>query len=213
MKLANATIIAILLSLFVTFSIASADMMTYNGASLTENVGFHGEGLLADGKIVPAGLLSITYQDEDLLAFCVDAEQYAGSGLVTEKGIDFLNNSSSVAYLYETYVDSATTSELAAGLGVALWEVLYENSDNGFDATSGRLYITGNDDVVLAANAMLLNMPDDYESVMNLTVLQSPCKQDLLIGGAGSVPEPATLGLLFIGLPLILKRSRRRRTV
>jgi len=210
MKLTNAAIIAILFSLFVTFSIASADMMTYNGKSLTENVRFHGQGLTADGKIVPAGLLSVTYRDEDIQAFCVDADQYAGSGWVTEEGVDFLNNSSYVAFLYETYAESAVTSELAAGLGVALWEVLYECSCNGFDATSGRLYITGNDDVAQAANAMLLNMPEDYESVMNLTVLHSACKQDLLFGGLGSVPEPATLGLLFIGIPLIIKRSRRR---
>ncbi len=211
MKLTNASILAVVLSLSVTASIASADMMTYNGPSLTEYVTFHCQGFSADGKNVPVGLYSVTYQNQQFEAFCVDAEQYAGTGQVTEQGIDFLHNGSLVAYLYETYVELATTSELAAALGVSLWEVLYENEANGFDASSGRLYITGNADVTAAANAMLLDMPDDYQSVMTLTVLHSDGKQDMLVAGLGSVPAPATLGLLLMGVPLLLNASRRRR--
>jgi len=211
MKLTNTTVLAVLLSLSVTASIASADMMTYNGPSLTEHVRFHGQGMLADGKRVPAGLYGVTYQDQQLQAFCVDAEHYAGNCQVTEEGVDFLHNGSLVAYLYETYINSATTSELAAGLGVALWEVLYEDEANGFDASSGYFHITSNPGVTAAANTMLLDMPDDYQSVLDLTVLHSDCKQDMLVSGLGVVPEPATLGLLLLGAPLLVKVSRRRR--
>ena len=211
MKLTNTTILAVLLSLFVTTSIASADMMFYNGSSLTEHVTFHRQGFSADGENVLAGLYSVTYQNRPFQAFCVDAKHYAGTTGVTEEGTDFLHNGSLVAYLYETYIDSATTSEAAAGLGVALWEVLYEDEANGFDASSGQFHITRNADVSVAANAMLLNMPDDYQPVMDLTVLHSEDRQDMLVGGLGSVPEPTTLGLLLIGTPLLLRASRRRR--
>jgi len=211
MKLTNTTVLALLLSLSATASIASADMMTYDGKYLTEYVRFHGRGMLANGRRVAAGLYDVTYQDEQFHAFCVDAKHYAGNCQVTEEGVDFLHNGSLVAYLYETYIDSATTSERAAGLGVALWEVLYEDEANGFDASSGYFHITSNPGVTAAANEMLQNMPDDYQSVLDLTVLHCNCKQDMLVSGLGTVPEPTTLGLLLLGAPLLVKVSRRRR--
>ncbi len=211
MKLTTTAILVVLLSLLATTSIASADMMTYDGKFLTERVRFHCPDMKVDGRTVPVGLYNVTYKNKSLKAFCVDAHQYAGTGDVTERGIDFLNNSSYVAYLYETYMDTATTSDQAAGLGVAIWEVLYEEQHNEFDASDGWFHISQNADVVAAANAMLLNMPDDYQSTMDLTVLYSPGKQDMLVAGLGSVPEPATLGLLFVGVPLLLKKSRRGR--
>lgn len=213
MKLANATVLAVALSLCLTTSIASADMMTmtYTGTVLTESVNFHCPGLLADGMTVKAGLYGIQYQGRQFGAFCVDADQYAGTGSVTEQEVDFLRNSSYVAYLYETFIGSATTARKAAALGVALWEVLYENDGNAFNASSGKFYITNNSDVAEAANVMLTGMPANYQSVMDLTVLHSACKQDMLIGGLNAVPEPTTVALLMLGAPLMLRASRRRR--
>ena len=211
MKLANATILAVVLSLCLTTSIASADMMTFAGTILTESVKFHSHGLLADNLTVQAGLLGVEYQDRQFGAFCVDADQYAGTTSVTEQNVDVLHNGSLVAYLYETYIGSATTARQAAALGVALWEVLYESDGNAFNASSGNFYITNNSDVAAAANVMLTGMPADYQSVMNLTVLHSASKQDMLIGGPTAVPEPATVAMLLLGAPLVLKASRRRR--
>ena len=211
MKLANATVLAVVLSISLTTSIASADMMTFTGTVLTESVKFHCSGLLADGLTVYAGLYGIEYQDRQFGAFCVDADQYAGSSSVTEQDVDVLHNGWLVAYLYETYIGSATTTTLAAALGVAIWEVLYERDGSAFNASSGKFYITNNSNVLAAANAMLAGMPSSYQSVMDLTVLHSACKQDMLIGGLTEVPEPTTIALLMFGAPLMLRASSRRR--
>jgi hypothetical protein len=213
MKLANATAPAVVLSICLTASIAPADMMTmtYTGTVLTESVKFHCPGLLADDMTVQAGLCGIEYQGRRFNAFCVDADQYAGASSATEQDVAVLHNGSLVAYLYETYIGSATTATRAAALGVALWEVLYENDGAGFNASSGNFYITNNTDVAAAANVMLTGMPANYKSVMDLTVLHSESKQDMLIGGLKAVPEPTTVALLMLGAPLMLKTSRRRR--
>ncbi len=217
MKLANATVPAVVLSLCLTASIASADMMTFTGTVLTESVEFHCQGLLADGMTVHAGLYGIEYKDRDYNAFCVDADHYAGTSSVIEQDVDVLHNGDLVAYLYERYIASATTSEAAAALGVALWEVLYEDDGSAFNASSGTFYITNNSNVAAAANVMLTgmltDMPANYQPVMDLTVLHSACKQDMLIGGLTAVPEPTTLALILLGAPLMLNASRRRRLV
>ena len=84
MKLANAIVPAAVLSLCLTTSIVSADMitMTYTGTVLTESVKFHCPGLLADNMTVHAGLYGIEYQGRDFGAVCVDADQYAGTTTV-----------------------------------------------------------------------------------------------------------------------------------
>jgi len=216
MKLANTIVLAVVLSLCLTASIASADMMTFTGTVLTESVKFHCQGLLADGLTVHAGLYGINYQNRAFNAYCVDADQYAGTGAMTERDVDVLRNGSYVAYLYERYIGSATTARQAAALGVAIWEVLYENNGTVFNASSGKFYITNNSDVAAAANVMLTGMltgmPANYQPVMDLTVLQSASKQDMLIGGLNNaVPEPATVAMLLLGAPLMLKASRRRK--
>lgn len=211
MKLANAIVPAVVLSLCLTASIASADMMTFTGMVLTESVKFHCHGLQADNMTVQAGLYGINYQNRAFNAYCVDADQYAGTSSVTEQNVDVLRNGSYVAYLYETYIGSATTAKQAAALGVAIWEVLYENNGTVFNASSGKFHITNNSDVAAAANVMLTGMPANYQPVMDLTVLQSACKQDMLIGGLNAVPEPTTIAMLLLGAPMMLKASRRRR--
>jgi len=208
MKLAHAIILVVVLSLSAFAPAARADMMTFTGAALTEWVKVKCDGLLADGMTVQAGSYGVVYQDRGFDAFCVDADHYAGSAYVSEVSIDTLSNSMQVAYLYETFVGSATDSETAAALGVALWEVLYETDDE-FDVSTGEFRICRNDDVAAAANVMLTGMPDEYVPAMDLTVLHSRCRQDMLIGGLHAIPEPTTMALVLTGAGLMLARRRQ----
>ena len=189
---------------------ALADTMTYDGSDLTSSVTFHGAGLITDGATMDVGRYQITYQQTAYEAYCVDADHWLSTTEVTEQSVDSLTNGGLVAYLYETYAPAVTDGTAAAALGVAIWEVIHENVDPAFDITSGRVYITGNDPVVQAANAMLATLPGSYESTTDLIVLHSDEHQDLLIS-ASSVPEPFSLALLVVGAPLAVLRGRRRR--
>ena len=209
MKFAHAIFPVVALSLFAFATPASADMMNFTGPELTQWVKFHCDGKLADGMTVRAGSYGVLLDGREFDAYCVDADQYAGSCEVSVLDIDVLPNHEQIAYLYETFSGSAVNSTRAAALGVALWELLYESEGNAADVTAGEFYITRNCDVADLANSMLTDLPEQYSPVMDLSVLHSPCKQDMLIGGLAAVPEPTTMALLFIGAALTIVRRRR----
>ena len=211
MKRSTPIATVLVLSLLLAAPAAFADVMTYDGLGLVSKVKLHAPGLLGDRLTVWAGEYDFTYQNTPYHAYCVDIDHFASTTEVTEKPIDFLRNGEQVAYLYETNMLSVRTSTDAAALGVAIWEVLYEDQEPTFDAGSGYFYITGNDAVLQAANALLASVPDSYEPTTNLMVLHSRCKQDMLIGSLGEIPEPATALLLLVGAPLALKKAALRR--
>jgi len=206
----NASLLSLLsiVSLLLAAPVASADIMTYDGPGLVSQVRLHAAGLLGDGKTVLAGQYEVTYGGTPYNAFCVDIDHYAGSTDVTEMPLSSLRNSDQIAYLYETFVPGITNGTEAAAVGVAIWEVLYETDNNDLDASDGYLSITNNAAVCDAANDLLATVPDSYEPLMNLIVLHSPCKQDMLIGSLGEIPEPATLALLILAAPWALLRRR-----
>ncbi len=197
------------LALSVVPSAALADIMTYRGVGLNEHVKIHADGLLADELTVRAGQYLVTYKDVDYDAYCVDIDHYAGSGEVEEWEISQLNNGYLVAYLFENHSDDVVTDLDAAALGVAIWEVIYEETGNEFNVDNGYFSITNNDDVAAAANELLAALPDTHTPQWDLTVLHSECKQDMLIG-ANPIPEPATLVLLGLGGIGVLIRRRRQ---
>jgi len=209
MKCMKLTTLVVSISLLLAVPAASADIMTYEGLGLTSSVRLHAPGLLGDGKRVRAGEYRYTYQAVLYNAFCVDIDHYAGTSEVTQEDISFLHNGKQVAYLYETFLPTIADAVDAAALGAALWEVIYEEEQNDLDAGGGYIYITDNAPVLAAANDMLAGVPDSYEPLTDLLVLHSQCRQDMLIGVLGEVPEPATLALLALGAPLALLAARR----
>jgi hypothetical protein len=203
------TIAVTILPLLLAASAAPADMMTYNGLDLVSIVNFHGSGLLADGLNVYAGSYHVSYEGTQYDAFCVDADHYEGNEQVVERSVTSLHNGQKIAYVYETYVPSIHTAVDAAAVGVAIWELLYENRESTFIASTGRFYITGNNPVRDAANNLLRDLPDTYEPTTNLVVLDAANHQDMLITSSNPVPEPATMVLILAAVPLVICRCRR----
>ncbi|MCP4378570.1 MAG: PEP-CTERM sorting domain-containing protein [bacterium] len=209
------SIVAVLAFAFTATQIAQADIMTYNGMGLRKSVDVKARhSLIGRSFRTSAGQMKLEYQGEDYLGYCVDLNGRAGTTDVTEAPYSVLRNGSAIAYLFETNSALVTHREHAAGLQVAIWELLYENNDTlDFNLDTGNFKITDNN-VIDDANAMLddmrTNMPLNYEPIaMEILVLQSPCKQDMLIGrDSPVVPEPTTALLLGIGSLVAIRRRR-----
>ncbi|MCD6303829.1 MAG: hypothetical protein J7M21_02570 [Planctomycetes bacterium] len=197
----------------VVASVCSAEMMTYDGTDSVCAVKFHADGVWADGKMVLAGFLNVTYQQQPYRALCVDADHRAGTSNVTELPVEALHNGRRIAWLWETYSDTVDTAQLASALQVAVWEMLYENDGQEGDVRGGRFHITCNETVAAIANGMLQPLPDSYVPSAELVVLHSPHRQDMLIERLGNIPEPMTLALVALAGPLVVCRRRRMRAL
>lgn len=123
---------------------------------------------------------------------------------------------------------SATNATTSAALQVAIWEVIYQSGDSGYNVTSGNFYISsyGGDDistVTADANQYLSYvangtwLPNTNDTV-EMFVSASGTDQNLIYlgvtgsGGRQSVPEPASMALLassLAGLAAIRRRARR----
>ena len=198
------------LAALLSASVARADFMTFLGKGRTSVVRIHAPGLVSDGRRVYAGEYRVRFRDVDYPAYCVDIDAWAGSSEVTIQGPDTLRNGDKVAYLFETYAPQVSSGVEAAGLGVAIWEVLYETPGNAFDPLHGYFRISDNPAVASVALALLANLPDSYSPHPYTAVLVSPCKQDMLIFGGPGIPEPAALSLIALGAVGVVVRRRRR---
>ncbi len=205
----NLSIIIACLTVAVLASSACADFMSYGGQGFKSAVTLHADGYLADGRRVYAGQNTLDYEGFTYDGYCVDIDHWVGSSEVVERPYTWLNNGDLVAYLYETYAPTVDSNTTAAALSVSIWEVLFE-TENAYDPSSGAFSVsTSNGGVFTEAEAMLQTLPPAYAPVGEVIVLDSPDKQDMVVGHATKVPEPSTAILLAMGSLLWLRRRRR----
>jgi hypothetical protein len=196
-----------------------SDLTTDSGLFLLNKTASTGTGSLIENGIIGG--------------FCMDLPEYLASGSKTYEVLDvaagptpttFLGSGMGAikaAYLSELwgrYFDSAwmaggtytaAQNAQAAAFQAAIWEIIYEDmpmSSAGWDVTidgtaGDKGFRAANLNYTLA-NSWLVSLTGTYQGA-NLAGLSSNGTQDVLI----AIPEPATVGLLAVGLLLAVCRG------
>lgn len=210
------TIKSIAISLTITAAVSSAKCanLTYLANTLGDNATISVNG---NNENVFAGLFSVSLTGAPVeypTAFnslCVDLFHSISQGDSWEVNLTplpnpNLNNSGRAAYLYTTYSNSAATNDDAAGLQLAVWDIV---TDGGDGLSTGNFQASNvPSGAVTAANNYLSDSAGKSGSATWL-VATNGNKQNLL--GPRSVPEPGSLTLIGTCLLPLLGFSRRSR--
>lgn len=191
---------------------SSAAMLTYNGPDYTKGMDIT---LLVDSNTVTyfSGMANIVVDGISLNAFCADIDVTIANGgpypmqVLTSAS---LNQGGRVGWLMANMMSSVINSVTAAGMGLALWDII---EDNGDGLNLGRIMTAPATDIgVIAAAQDFLNQSAGKSLIAGTVFMHidGPQVTQTLIVPPASIPEPATIGVAGAALLALGLIARRR---
>jgi len=203
MKKSFPTAVALALAGMVMASSAQAMDITFHGLIHEKTVNLTHNGSTMS---VRAGDFLIEFDGQQHVAYCVDLDHVIKNAWTASTApVTVLNGGLAIAWLYDTYAHTITTDVEAAGLQVAIWEIL-DDFGGALDAASGSFVLNSPTAVRNAAQGYLNSLPVDLSNYTTSSYIlmsgNSPRSQNLI------VPEPGTLALLGLSVVPVITRRR-----
>jgi hypothetical protein len=202
---------------FTVPAVASADPFSATLAGIGQGAGVTG---VRNGSFFSVWAGEIKWTSDgalgDFLSYCVQLDSAATNPQYFVPGVGGMISTSQanqISYLFSTNSQSITNGWMAAGLQLAIWNVLYDSDYSAGDGTF-RSYSAN---AVYYADQFLLNLSKQANPTGNALFLDS-----VTLDGRSSrsgqdqvtspVPEPTTLLLLGTGVALATRRRLKRNT-
>jgi len=185
-----------------------AAVITFEGHGLSEDVNIFHNVLPNRDEI--AGQMNITINGAPFIAYCVDLDNDAPNTWdATLEPVTIINNGIMIAWLFDNLAAGVNTTIQAAGLQVAIWEVL-DDGAGVLDLNNGNFRLNVPPTAVAIqtqAQAYLNLIPADLSGYVPQSIIVFSSEVDK--AQHMIVPEPSSIAALLIGAALCLRRSRR----